>query len=51
MNELKALTDAVIKGDITTAAAETNNALDAGIPVQDILDIGLIAAKKLLGIS
>ena len=49
MSELKALTDAVIKGDIQTAVAETQSALDAGSNVQDILDKGLIAAMDEVG--
>jgi len=49
MSEFKALTDAVIKGDIQTAVAETQSALDAGSNVQDILDQGLIAAMDQVG--
>jgi 5-methyltetrahydrofolate--homocysteine methyltransferase len=49
MSEFKALTDAVIKGDIQTAVAETQSALDAGSNVQDILDKGLIAAMDEVG--
>lgn len=49
MSEFKALTDAVIKGDIQTAVAETQSALDAGSNVQDILDRGLIAAMDEVG--
>ncbi len=49
MSEFKALTDAVIKGDIQAAVAETQSALDAGSNVQDILDKGLIAAMDEVG--
>ena len=49
MSGFKALTDAVIKGDIQTAVAETQSALDAGSNVQDILDKGLIAAMDEVG--
>ena len=49
MSEFKALTDAVIKGDIEAAVAETQSALDAGSNVQDILDKGLIAAMDEVG--
>ena len=49
MSEFKALTDAVIKGDIQTAVAETQSALDAGSNVQDILDKGLITAMDEVG--
>jgi 5-methyltetrahydrofolate--homocysteine methyltransferase len=49
MSEFKALTDAVITGDIQAAVAETQSALDAGNNVQDILDKGLIAAMDEVG--
>jgi methanogenic corrinoid protein MtbC1 len=49
MSEFKALTDAVITGDIQAAVAETQSALDAGSNVQDILDKGLIAAMDEVG--
>lgn len=49
MSEFKALTDAVIKGDIQTAVAETQSAVDAGADVQDILDKGLIVAMDEVG--
>ena len=49
MIEFKTLTEAVIKGDIQTAVAETQTALDAGAKVQDILDNGLIAAMDEVG--
>jgi 5-methyltetrahydrofolate--homocysteine methyltransferase len=49
MSEFKALTESVIKGDIKTAVAETQSALDAGSSVRDILDKGLIAAMDEVG--
>lgn len=49
MSEFSVLTEAVIKGDIQTAVAETQSALDAGSNVQDILDKGLIAAMDEVG--
>lgn len=49
MSDFSALTEAVIKGDIQTAVAETQSALDAGSNVQDILDKGLIAAMDQVG--
>ena len=49
MSEFSALSEAVIKGDIQTAVAETQSALDAGSNVQDILDKGLIAAMDEVG--
>jgi 5-methyltetrahydrofolate--homocysteine methyltransferase len=49
MSEFKSLTEAVIKGDIQTAVAETQTALDGGANVQDILDKGLIAAMDEVG--
>ena len=49
MSEFKSLTEMVIKGDIQTAVAETQKALDAGAEVQDIVDKGLIAAMDEVG--
>ena len=49
MSEFKSLTEAVITGDMQTAVAETQSALDAGSKVQDILDDGLIAAMDQVG--
>lgn len=49
MSDLKALTEAVIKGDINTAVAETKQALDAGTKVSDILNQGLIAGMDEVG--
>lgn len=42
MADFKALSEAVHKGDISTAVSETQKLLDAGTGVQDILDNGLI---------
>ena len=49
MGQFKALSESVVKGDIKTALAETQNALDAGTGVRDILDKGLIAAMDEMG--
>jgi 5-methyltetrahydrofolate--homocysteine methyltransferase len=49
MSDLKALSEAVIKGDINSATAETRKALDSGNSAQDILDKGLIAAMDEVG--
>jgi 5-methyltetrahydrofolate--homocysteine methyltransferase len=49
MSEFSALTESVIKGDIQTAVAETQSALDADSKVQDILDKGLITAMDQVG--
>jgi 5-methyltetrahydrofolate--homocysteine methyltransferase len=49
MGSFKALTEAVVKGDIKAAVAETQGALDAGSNVRDILDKGLIAAMDEVG--
>ncbi|HEX74913.1 MAG TPA: cobalamin-binding protein [Dehalococcoidia bacterium] len=49
MNEFEALEEAVSKGDIKTAVAETQRALDAGSEVKSILDKGLIAAMDKVG--
>ncbi len=49
MSVFKALIEAVIKGDIKTAVAETQQALDAGSNVQDILSKGLIATMDEVG--
>lgn len=49
MSEFKALTEAVIKGDIQTAVTETQTAIDAGANAQAILDKGLIAAMDEVG--
>jgi len=49
MSDFKALTEAVIKGDVKMAVAETQSALDAGSNVQDIIDKGLIATMDEVG--
>lgn len=49
MGDYEALSQAVIKGDMKTAVAETQRALDAGSNVQDIIDNGLIAAMDDVG--
>ncbi len=49
MSDFKALSEAVIKGDIKTAVTETQKALDAGSSAQDILDKGLIATMDEVG--
>jgi 5-methyltetrahydrofolate--homocysteine methyltransferase len=49
MSEFESLIQAVIKGDIQTAVAETRKSVDAGASVQDILDKGLIAAMDTVG--
>ena len=49
MNDFKALSEAVIKGDVKTAVAETQRALDTGNSAQDILDNGLIATMNEVG--
>ncbi len=49
MSEFNSLAEAVIKGDIQAAVAETQAALDAGSKAQDVLDKGLIAAMDEVG--
>ena len=49
MDEFKGLAESVIKGDIKTAVAETQSALDAGSNARDILDKGLITAMDEVG--
>jgi len=49
MSDFRALTESVIKGDIKTAVAETQSALDGGISARDILDKGLIATMDEVG--
>jgi len=49
MSGFKALIESVMKGDIKTAVAETQSALDAGSNARDILDKGLIAAMDEVG--
>jgi 5-methyltetrahydrofolate--homocysteine methyltransferase len=49
MSDSKALIEAVIKGDVNKAIAETQNALDEHIGVRDIIDNRLIAAMDQVG--
>ena len=49
MSDLKALSEAVIKGDVDRAVAETQNSLNENVNVQDIIDNGLIAAMDQVG--
>jgi len=49
MSDFKPLTDAVIKGDMNTAVAETRMALEAGHEVNDIIDKGLVAGMDEVG--
>jgi 5-methyltetrahydrofolate--homocysteine methyltransferase len=49
MADLKALADAVIKGDKNTAAQITKAALDEGISAETILNKGLIAGMDVIG--
>ena len=49
MADLKALADAVIKGDQNTAAQITKAALDEGISAETTLNKGLIAAMDVVG--
>ena len=49
MGDFTLLAEAVTKGDVKTAVAETQRALDAGSNVQDILDKGLIATMDEIG--
>jgi len=49
MGDLKALSEAVIKGDISMATMETQRAIDACGAVQSIIDDGLIGAMDEVG--
>lgn len=49
MADLKALADAVIKGDQHTAVEITNAALAEGMPAKSVLDDGLIAGMDIIG--
>ena len=49
MNNFNALSEAVIKGDISTALAETQKLLDAGSNASDILNKELIATMNEIG--
>ena len=42
MGDFKALSEAVIKGDINTATAETRKSVDEGVKIQDIIDNGVV---------
>jgi 5-methyltetrahydrofolate--homocysteine methyltransferase len=50
MADLKALADAIIKGDQNTAVAITKAALSEGMAAKDILDNGLIAGMDVVGV-
>lgn len=49
MADLKALAEAVIKGDQATAVSVTKAALSEGMPPKSILDEGLIAGMDVIG--
>jgi len=49
MADLKALAEAVIKGDQTTAVSVTKAALSEGMAPKSILDEGLIAGMDVIG--
>ncbi len=49
MSEIKVLADAVIKADAAAAKEQTQKLLDAGIPAQEILDVGLITPMDEVG--
>ena len=49
MSDFKVLNEAVIKGDISTAVAETQKQIDAGSRVQSVIDDGLISAMDVVG--
>jgi 5-methyltetrahydrofolate--homocysteine methyltransferase len=49
MKGLQTLAHAVISGDIKAAVAETQNALDTGANVQEVIDKALIAAMDEVG--
>ncbi len=49
MADLKALADAVIKGDQNTAVEITKAALGEGTPAKSVLDDGLIAGMDVIG--
>jgi 5-methyltetrahydrofolate--homocysteine methyltransferase len=50
MADLKALADAVIKGDQSSAVEITKAALEDGTPAKSILDNGLIAGMDIIGV-
>ena len=49
MSNFKMLTEAVIHGDVQKAVAETKNALDKGLDIQEILNRGFITAMDEVG--
>lgn len=49
MSNVEALYEAVTKGDIAGAVERTQGSLDAGVPVREILNKGLIAAMDAVG--
>ena len=49
MNPFEHLTEAVIKGDIETAVAETQLILDGGWGVKEVLEVGLFVAMDEVG--
>jgi len=49
MSQFKAIAEAVTKGDVGRAVAETQKAIDAGSDVQSIIDEGLITAMDEVG--
>ncbi len=49
MADLKALADAIIKGDQNTAVEITKTALDEGTPAESVLNDGLIAGMDVIG--
>jgi len=49
MSQFKEIAEAVTKGDVSRAVAETQKAIDAGSDVQSIIDEGLIAAMDEVG--
>ncbi len=49
MADLKALSDAIIKGDQSTAVEITRQSLAEGTPAKSVLDDGLIAGMEVVG--
>ena len=49
MTDLKTLAEAIIRGDLNTAAEITKSALNEGIAAKSILDKGLIAGMDTIG--
>jgi len=50
MADLKALSEAIIKGDQKTAVEMTRQALSEGVPPASILNEGLIAGMNVIGV-